>query len=158
MTNTTPPYKQVLGMGILAGMRSAIVPVLAAEVVNDTQNNCEDAPRVIIPTQMISNTLKVIALAEFLADKLPFAPDRTRPVSVVVRCISGAVMGAGIFNAAGKKASTGAFLGAAAAGASTFGSFFLRKTLAKTGLGYFVSGIIEDAFVVSAAIKLARTV
>ena len=145
-------------MGILAGMRSAAAPALAGQVINNTLENAGKQRQAAIPPHFIGNTLKLMALAEFLADKLPITPDRTRPVSVTIRCLSGAVVGAGIFRAAGSKATTGALLGAVIAGASTFGSFYLRKAVTDAGLGNFVAGVIEDALVIGGAIKLIRAV
>lgn len=158
MPNIITPYRQVLGLGLLAGIRSAAAPALAGSILQDNRKGTATIPGLLIPGYALTNALKIMAFAELLADKLPFTPNRTRPISIMIRCASGALVGAGIFNAAGKQVITGALIGATVAGASTFGSFFLRKALAKTGLGYFVSGVIEDAFVVGAAIKLARAV
>lgn len=155
----TMPLKQVIGMGILTGMRSAAAPAVAAHILNsNAKSQIYHSPVGFIPTSAIADVLKWMALAEFLGDKLPFAPNRTRPVSIAMRCFAGGLAGAGIFNAAGKKALTGAILGCVIAGASTYGSFCLRKALAGTGLGNFLSGVIEDAIVVGGGIKLAQTV
>lgn len=158
MNTTQIPYRQLIGMGILTGMRSSAAPALAGQVINNTLESAGGKHSASIPTHVIGNTLKLMALAEFLADKLPVTPGRVRPVSVAVRCISGAVVGAGLFSAAGSKASTGALWGAAIAGASTFGSFFLRKAVVEAGLGHFVANVIEDALIVGGAIKLIRAV
>ena len=155
----TIPLKQVIGMGILTGMRSAAAPAIAAHILNNNEKSqVYRSPIGFIPTSARADALKWMALAEFLGDKLPLAPNRTQPLSIAIRCFAGCLVGAGIFNAAGKKAMTGAVLGCLIAGASTYGSFFLRRKLARTGLGNFMSGIIEDAFVVGAGIKLAQTV
>jgi uncharacterized membrane protein len=156
--NTTP-FKQVIGMGILTGMRSAAAPAIAEHILNsNVRSQVYHSPIGFIPTSAIAGVLKWMAMAEFLGDKLPMAPNRTQPLSIAMRCFAGGLVGAGIFNAAGKKAVTGAVLGGVIAGLSTYSSFFLRRKLARTGLGNFMSGIIEDAFVVGAGIKLAQTV
>lgn len=155
--NTIKPLKQVLGIGILAGMRSAAAPAIAGHILSEHKGKFRKHPVGYFSSIAVADVLKVMALGEFLADKLPFTPNRTKPVSVAVRCLSGALAGAGIFEAAGKRPLTGAILGCVAAGISTFGSFYLRKGLSKTGAGNFLSGVVEDAFVVSAGIKLAHS-
>jgi uncharacterized membrane protein len=158
-TQKATPFKQVIGMGILTGMRSAAAPAIAAHILNsNVRSQIYHSPVGFIPTSAIADVLKWMALAEFLGDKLPLAPNRTQPLSIAMRCFAGGLVGAGIFNAAGKKALTGALLGCVIAGASTYGSFYLRKKLSRIGLGNFLSGIMEDAFVVGAGIKLAQTV
>lgn len=155
----TDLLKQVVGMGILTGMRSAAAPVIAAHILNNNvKSQIYHTPIGFIPTSAIANVLKLMAFGEFIGDKLPLAPNRTQPMAVAMRCFAGGLVGAGIFNAAGKKALTGALLGCVIAGAATYGSFYLRRKLSRTGLGNFLSGIIEDALVVGAGIKLARSV
>jgi len=157
--STVKPFKQVLGMGLLAGMRSAAAPAIASHILSEHKYNAAQRNRdTFLSSIATADILKVMALGEFITDKLPFTPNRTRPISVGVRCLSGALAGAGIYSAAGKKPLTGAILGCLVAGASTFGSFYLRKALSKTGLGNFLSGVIEDAIVVGAGVKLAQTV
>lgn len=156
--NTIKPFKQVLGMGILAGMRSAAAPAIAGHILHEHPGATEKNNAIgFIPSTAVADVLKIMALGEFFADKLPFTPDRTRPISIAFRCLSGALAGAGIFNAAGKKALTGAVLGCVVAGLSTYSSFYLRKGLSGTGIGNFMSGVIEDAIVVGAGIRLAQT-
>ncbi|PJJ84861.1 DUF4126 family protein [Mucilaginibacter auburnensis] len=156
--STIKPLKQVFGIGILAGMRSAAAPAIAGHILSEHRGRrFRQHPVGSFSSIAIADVLKIMALGEFLVDKLPFTPKRTKPVSVAVRCLSGALAGAGIFEAAGKKALTGAVLGCVAAGLSTFSSFYLRKALSRTGAGNFISGIVEDAFVVSAGIKLAQS-
>ena len=146
-------------MGLLAGMRSAAAPALASHILSEHKGKAfRHHPIGFLSSIAIADVLKVMALGEFLVDKLPFTPDRTKPVSVAVRCLSGALAGAGIYSAAGKKPLTGAVLGCVVAGASTFASFYLRKALSRTLVGNVLSGVIEDAFVVSAGIKLAQAV
>ncbi len=152
-------FKQVLGMGLLAGMRSAAAPALASHILSQHKGRAfRRHPIGFLSSIAIADILKVLALGEFLADKLPFTPNRTKPVSVAVRCFSGALAGAAIYSAAGKKPLTGALLGGLVAGASTYGSFYLRKAVSGSGFGNIISGVIEDAFVVGAGIKLAQTV
>ena len=159
-TQKSTPIKQVIGMGILTGMRSAAAPVIAAQILSNTNMGSQVIRSAVgfIPSNAVVHALKLIALGEFMVDKFPFTPNRTRSVSLVVRCIAGGLAGAAVFNAAGKRPFAGAIMGGVVAGASTYGSFWLRKGLSRTGLGNFLSGVIEDVFVAGAGIKLAQTV
>ena len=157
--NNIKQFKQVLGMGLLAGMRSAAAPALASHILSEHKGPFfRRHPIGFLSSIAVADVLKVMALGEFLVDKLPFTPNRTKPVSVTVRCFSGALAGAAIYKAAGKKPLTGAILGGLVAGASTYASFYLRKALSGSGVGNILSGVIEDAFVVGAGIKLAQSV
>lgn len=146
-------------MGLLAGMRSAAAPALASHILSEHKGPAFGRhPIGFLSSIAVADMLKVMALGEFIADKLPFTPNRTKPISIAVRCLSGALAGAAIYSAVGKKPLTGAFLGGLVAGASTYTSFYLRKALSGSALGNIVSGVVEDAFVVGAGIKLAQTV
>ena len=78
-----------------------------------------------------ANVLKLMALGEIAGDKLPKAPNRTAPLPLAGRAASGGLCGAAVFLAEGKPAAIGAAVGAAAAVASTFLTFTLRRDLVK---------------------------
>jgi uncharacterized membrane protein len=154
------PFWQVLGMGVLAGMRSSSAPVITSHILTHHHSKkLKKSPLNFMQSQGVANVLKVVALSELVMDKLPSTPNRIKPPVVAIRCLSGALAGASIYKASGGNAITGALLGASAALASTFGSFYLRKeTVKKTRLFDPVIGAIEDALVIGAGVGLARTV
>ncbi|MCC8426118.1 DUF4126 family protein [Mucilaginibacter sp. UR6-11] len=152
------PFWQVLSVGALAGMRSASAPAITSYLLSHHKSKTLTKSKLsFLQSNVVASGLKYMALAEFVGDKLPFTPNRIKPVVLVARCLSGALAGAGILKASGGNAFTGALLGGTAAVASTFGSFFLRKATVKaTGIIDPVIGAIEDALVVGAGIELAR--
>jgi uncharacterized membrane protein len=152
------PVWQVLSIGLLAGMRTASAPAITSYILSHHKSKIlAKSPLSFLQSNAVANGLKFMAIAEFVGDKLPSAPNRIKPVALIGRGISGALAGAGIFKAAGESAVTGALIGGAAAIASTFGSFFLRKATVKgTGIIDPIIGAIEDALVVGAGIELAR--
>jgi uncharacterized membrane protein len=154
------PFWQVLGMGVLAGMRSSSAPVITSHILSHHHSKkLEKTPLSFMHSQGVANVLKVFALSELVMDKLPSTPNRIKPPVVAIRCLSGALAGASIYKASGGNAITGAWLGASVALASTFGSFYLRKeTVKKTHLFDPVVGAIEDALVIGAGVGLVRTV
>jgi uncharacterized membrane protein len=152
------PVWQVLGIGVLAGMRSASAPAITSHILSHHHSKrLEKSPLNFMQTDAVANVLKVVALSEFVVDKLPSTPNRIKPAILTVRCLAGALAGAGILRASGGNAIAGAILGGTTAFASTFGSFFLRKgTVKRSHIIDPVIGAIEDALVIGAGVGLAR--
>jgi uncharacterized membrane protein len=99
--------------------------------------------------------LKALALGEFVADKLPFLPDRTSPLPLVGRAVLGGVSGAAICSAKKRPVVIGALLGAVAAVGMTFVAFKFRRRLSKALPGPLV-GLAEDALVSGAGWFIAN--
>lgn len=142
---------------MLAGMRSASAPAITSHILSHHHSKTlERSPLNFMQSNAVATGLKFMALAEFVGDKLPSAPDRIKPIVLTARCIAGALAGAGILKASGGNAVVGALLGGTVAFASTFGSFFLRKEAVKTfGVIDPIIGAIEDALVIGAGVELA---
>ena len=108
-------------------------------------------------SKTVATTLKVLALGEIAGDKLPSAPNRIKPAAISARVLSGALSGAAIYKATGSNAIAGALLGATAAFASTFGTFYLRKNVVKSShIVDPVIGAIEDALVIGSGVGLSQ--
>jgi uncharacterized membrane protein len=154
------PIWQVIGLGVLAGMRSASAPALTSHILSHHQSRrFKRSALGFMQSDKVANVLKVMALGELVADKLPGTPDRVKPAVITVRCLSGALSGASIYKAIGERPVTGALLGATAALASTFGFYFLRKnTVRKTKIMDPIIGAIEDALVVGAGMGFTYAV
>jgi uncharacterized membrane protein len=154
----THPILQVLGLGALAGMRSTSAPAITSHILSHHHSKkLENSPLNFMQSEKVATVLKIMALGELIGDKLPTAPNRIIPFACAGRCLSGALAGASIFKATGGNALIGGILGGAAAVASTFGSFYLRKgVVEKTKVLDPVIGAIEDALVISSGIGLAR--
>jgi uncharacterized membrane protein len=154
----TKPVWQVLGVGLLAGMRSASAPAIASHILSNHHSKKLGKSKLnFMQSDTMANVFKVMAIGEFIGDKLPSMPNRIKPVILAARCISGVLVGASIFKASGNNAIVGGILGGGAAAASTFGSFFLRKaTVKSSGVIDPVIGAIEDALVIGAGVGLAR--
>lgn len=152
------PLWQAIGIGTLAGMRSASAPAITSYILSHHKSKAiANSGLSFMQTNAIANGLKYMAILEFVGDKLPVAKDRIIPMSVTARCISGALAGAGIFKASGNNAWMGALIGGSTAIASTFGSFFLRKATVKaSGVVDPIIGALEDALVVGAGVGIAK--
>ena len=121
-------YLQAVGLGVIAGMRSMSAPALTSSHFSKHPSLfLEASPLKSLGSPITARVLKLLALGEIGADKLPGIPNRTAPGPLGARAVSGGVCGAAIFLAAGKPAGWGAALGASAAIASTYVAYFLRR-------------------------------
>jgi uncharacterized membrane protein len=155
---TSNPFWQVLGLGVLAGMRSTAAPAIVSHILSHHHSpKLAHSPLSFMQSQNVATALKVMAVGELVADKLPLTPNRTKPIAIVARCLSGALSGAVIYKAANSNVAAGALLCGSAAFAATFGSFFLRKSVVnKSRLMDPLIGAIEDALVIGAGVGLAE--
>jgi uncharacterized membrane protein len=152
------PFWQVVGLGALAGMRSASAPVIASHILSHHQSKkLDESPLRFMQSKNVALALKVLAIGEIIGDKLPSTPNRIKRTSVGFRMLSGALAGASVYKSTGGKAAMGAVVGAAAAFASTYGSYFLRRDAVKASniMDPFV-GAIEDALVIGSGIELVN--
>lgn len=125
-------YLRAVGIGAVAGMRSASAPAFTSSHFAKNPSLFLDAsPLKGLGLPAAANVLKVMAAGELIADKLPFAPPRTDPGGLGARAVSGGVCGAAVFLAEGERAEIGAALGAASAVLSSFLCMNLRRMIGK---------------------------
>ncbi|WP_345156417.1 DUF4126 family protein [Pontibacter saemangeumensis] len=155
MENTL--YK-ALAFGALAGLRSQAAPMLLSHFLSKNHSSpLQRTPLRFLGNAKVAMALKGLAASEMAGDKLPQAPDRIAVPSLFVRGASGALVGAAVYMMSNEKAFKGAAIGAAAAVAATYGSFYLRQYLSgHTRLADPVLGAIEDALVIGSGMKAAR--
>ena len=153
------PFWQVLGLGILAGMRTTSAPVVASQILSrHPSNHLAASPLRFMQSGNVALGMKVLALGEAVGDKLPKTPNRIAVGGLVGRCLAGSLAGASIYKAKGNNALVGALLGAAATLGSTFGSYYLRRFMvAKTDIFDPYIGAIEDVLVAAAGTGLIMT-
>lgn len=151
-------FWQVIGLGTLAGMRTTSAPLIACHILSNHQSKrLAHSPLRFMQSKNVAVALKVFALGEIVGDKLPSTPNRIKASALAARVLSGALAGASIYKATGGKAPMGALIGGAAAFASTFGSYFLRKSTVKTS--HIIDpliGAIEDALVIGGGAGLIQ--
>ncbi len=152
------PFWQAVSLGALAGLRSAAAPAITSHILSHHHSaNLENSPLSFMQSETTANVFKLLAVSELVADKMPGTGNRTAPQGLVFRALTGALSGASIYKANGSKAVIGALLGGSAAVASTFASFYLRRSTVKgTTLIDPIVGGIEDALVVGAGLGLSQ--
>lgn len=149
---------QVLGLGIIAGMRSMSAPAIASHyLAKDPSAALEKAHVAFLQSPQVADVLKWLAAGEMVGDKIPGAPDRIATASLFARGLSGALVGAALFKANQGNMGAGALLGSAAAVAGTYGSFYLRKELKHlSGIADPILGVLEDALVVKSGAEILK--
>lgn len=156
----TKPHIQVVTLGILAGMRAMAAPAAASTMLNKKHSkHLEHSALHFMESGTTANLLSVMALAEFVGDKMPSAPNRIALPGLISRGLSGALAGAGIYKSAKQNTIAGALLGGITAIAASYGSFYLRRALVKqVHLLDPIIGSIEDAIVLGAGLGLSESV
>jgi len=145
---------QAIGFGWLAGMRSVSALAISTNLASHAGLFKPKTPLIRFlkkPALQISSY--ILAAGEMVADKLPGTPDRINPVPLTGRALMGALSGAVIYTLARRNPFTGALIAGAAAVASTYTMYYLRKEIkATTNAPDLVLGLAEDAIVISQVI------
>lgn len=151
-------YEKAVCLGIVAGMRSMMAPAIVSDQLsNDRQPGLDGSTLGYLASPKVAAALKVMSAGEAIADKLPWIPSRIAPGPLVGRIISGAICGAAVCAADGKKRELGAVAGGLAAIASAFAFYHLRRTIGKrSGLPDPVLALGEDATALGIGLQALR--
>jgi uncharacterized membrane protein len=76
--------------------------------------------------------LSLLAITEFIFDKLPNTPNRTAPLGLVARIVTGGLTGACVSLGGGKSAIVGAGLGVVGGIVGCFGGYHARAWLVRS--------------------------
>ena len=145
-------------MGTVAGMRAIVAPALLSHfLVKSPAGELNFSKLHYLQLPKVALGLKLAAGAELVGDKLPNTPDRIIAPQLSFRILSGAVAGATLASANKQSTITGAFIGGAAAAASSYLFWFLRKKLvSSTGLPDAGIAVLEDALAVTGGYMIAK--
>ena len=139
-------------IGVFAGLRSLTAPAVVAWAVKWGWLKLT-GPLSLIGSLPSVVLLTLLAVFELVADKLPKTPNRTAPVGLVARLLTGGVSGACITAAVGQGVVAGALLGAAGAAIGCFGGYQLRKRLvAALGTKDIYVAMVEDLIAIAGCV------
>jgi hypothetical protein len=159
-------YARALAWGALCGLRSMSGPAFASHRAR------RGSPRGLLRRQLakpaLARTIRALAVAELIADKLPFMPARIALPSLLFRAASGAVSAVtadrprhshlvlfGRRRPALRETFAPALAGAAAAVASASVAYSVRRAVTRRfHLSSIVGGVVEDAVLLLAASRL----
>ena len=147
-----------VGLGAVAGIRSMTPPALLSRAASRGEiRGIEKTPFGFLTSRRAANLLTVLALGEISADKLPFSPDRTSVPGLAGRLATGALVGAAMYAADGRKGATGGAIGALSSLATSYLSFYLRTgAQQRLGLPNPIGGILEDTVALSVGLLSLR--
>ena len=144
---------QTAGLSALAGMRTMSGPALLSGDKRFFDQSSLASP--FLESRTLTLTVKALAVGEVIADKLPFMPRRTWLPALIVRSISGAVMGASVYNLAEEPPLPGAVIGCISAVLAAHVSYNIRRTLTKTfHVPDLIVALAEDTLIISCGRKL----
>ncbi|MGN6639692.1 MAG: DUF4126 family protein [Mucilaginibacter sp.] len=150
---------QVIGLGTIAGMRSMSAPAVAAYMLRNEPIPFDDLILKLIRSEKFTKIITILAAAELIADKLPFAPARIKPASIMVRSITGALSSMLIAKENNDDKKTAGRIGLVAAIVSTFAFYYLRReTGKKLKIDDYLLGITEDILAAGLGLSLIQSV
>jgi uncharacterized membrane protein len=153
-----PSILQVIGLGVVTGMRSAMGPAFTSYSLNQhPSDKLRRSPLGFMQKPGTAKFLQTMAAGELVVDKAPGVGDRIAAAGIAGRALSGALVGATLYQAKGDKAWKGGLIGAVAAVAAAYAFFYLRR---EAGRKYQIRdaalGGVEDAMAVGIAAASIR--
>jgi uncharacterized membrane protein len=140
-------------IGIAAGLRSLNAPAVVSWAAHLQRLDLRDSRLAFLGSTLAAYTISVLGLGELVADKLPFVWNRTRPLPLASRILSGTVCGAALCITAKRLVLEGAILGALGAVNGAVGGFHARRLLVKhLKISDTWIALAEDAIAVGAAV------
>ena len=139
-------------VGICNGLRTFTPPAVVAWAAHLGWLKLEGTLAMVgsLPAVVV---FTVLAGAELVADKMPWIPNRTSIVGLLVRIIMGKLTGMCIAVAGGQSMWLGAVCGIGGAVAGTFGGYYARTRLVRAlGKPDIYVALVEDLICVAASL------
>jgi uncharacterized membrane protein len=115
--------------------------------------NLQGSPLAFMGSTTSVAVFSAVAIGELIADKLPMTPNRTAPVPLLARIVTGGVCGACVCAAAGKSLLAGALLGGMGGIAGAFLGYRIRRRL-DLHIKDVAVALCEDAIAIASALFL----
>jgi uncharacterized membrane protein len=143
------------GIGIVAGLRSMTAPAAVSWAAHLHRIDLRDSRLALLGSTIATYTISTLGLGELVADKLPFVPNRTSPLPMAFRIVSGAICGTALCVGANRLIFEGALLGGLGAINGAFGGFHIRRMLVKyLKIADKAVAIAEDALAITAGLLI----
>jgi uncharacterized membrane protein len=149
---------ETVGLAAITGLRSMAGPALLSRAMRRGDvGRLQGTPFAALDSPKVSALLRLLMVGEMIADKTPFIPARTSAPALTGRALSGALVGAALFAAAGRRPAVGAMLGVPPAIVAAYaGEKFRVRGPEKLGVPSSVLGLLEDGVVLSFGTRLLR--
>jgi uncharacterized membrane protein len=143
------------GIGIVAGLRSLTAPAVVSWAAHFHRLDLRDSRLAPLGSSIAVYTISALGLGELIADKRPFVPNRTSPLPMFFRILSGAICGAALCISANRLLWEGTLLGGLGAANGAFGGFHVRRLLVKyLKINDTAIALAEDALAIGAGLFL----
>src|SRR5690348_12511353 len=119
-------------IGAVAGLRTMTAPTVVAWAANRHWLNLHNSPLAFMGSTAAVAVFTVLALGELVFDKLPSTPNRTSPLGLICRSVTGVLSGVAVVAAGHGSFALGIVLGAAGAIVGAFVGYEVRKRLVRT--------------------------
>jgi uncharacterized membrane protein len=140
-------------IGCVCGLRSMTAPAVVAWGAHLGWLHLQASLLAFFTNPISLVIFSVFAIAELIADKLPFIPARNQAGPLAVRVIFGAMCGAALFISSAVSPLLGALLGAVGGVAGAFAGYNYRRRLAAMAPD-LVLALLEDLVAVGGGILL----
>src|SRR5689334_10636550 len=139
-------------IGLFAGLRSLTPPAAVAWSIHLGWLKLS-RPLSLIGSLPAVIILSLLAITELMVDKLPNTPNRTAPVGLIARIVTGGLTGACVSLGGGRSALAGAGLGVAGGIVGCFGGYHARARLVKSlRLTDFPVALLEDLIAIGGSL------
>jgi uncharacterized membrane protein len=143
-------------IGFFGGLRTFTAPAVTGWVVHFGWLKLS-SPLSLIGSTAAVVVLTLLAIGEYVFDKLPNAPNRTDPPGLIGRIVMGGLTGACISMGMNQGAVLGAVLGAIAAVVGCFTGYYTRKKIGQaTGIRNLYLGLLEDLLTIAGSLLVVR--
>ena len=140
-------------LGAVAGLRSLTPPAIVAQAAQQRAIDLDGSGLGFLGSPPVAKTMLALAAVELIVDKLPFAPNRTIPGSLLLRILSGGICGAALCHARKEPLAIGAILGATAAVGAAYAGMELRRRIGQElNAPDAAIALVEDAIALTGAI------
>ena len=148
---------EIVGLAAITGLRSMAGPALLSRAMRRGDVGRQGTPFAALDSPKVSALLRLLMVGEMIADKTPFIPARTSAPALTGRALSGALVGAALFAAAGRRPAVGAMLGVPPAIVAAYAGEKVRVRGPEIlGVPSSVLGLLEDSVVLSFGTHLLR--
>jgi uncharacterized membrane protein len=144
------------GMGAMAGMRALSAPAFLSQHMSEAGADAKASPvEQFLASPTTARVLPLLALGEMVMDKLPGMPARILPPVLLMRLVSGAIVGAAVARRKERPLLGFIVVGAAASLTASFALYAVRRFATRQlHIPNIVAGFVEDALVASAGHRL----
>jgi len=153
MTSDLALALSAFGIGIVAGLRSLTAPAVVSWAAHLHRLDLRDSPLAMLSSTFAAYMASALGIGELIADKLPSVPNRTSPLPMAFRIISGAICGASLCISVDRLILAGSLLGALGAINGAFGGFHVRRLSGKyLKIPDMAIGLAEDVLAIGAGL------